>query len=169
MTDILRWKDLTPEDQSLLLRAQDVARNAYAPYSGFTVGAAVRAKDGRIYIGANLENASYGLGICAEVSAITAANSDGNFHLDAIAVFGRGMSPSTSIGPVTTPCGRCRQLIHEASDVSGCDILVISANSDLSEIHVAKISQLLPDAFGPANLSQVTNTSRKSNRSSAGE
>ena len=142
---------LEPSDQQLCHDAARAARNAYAPYSRFSVGAAVRT--GRaVYVGANLENASYGIGICAEVSAVTAANSAGDFNINAIAVVGYPADDPTGGIDIVAPCGRCRQIIFEASQASAMDIRVISCNGDLSKCKVSSASGLLPDAFGPANL-----------------
>jgi cytidine deaminase len=138
-------------DQQLCAKAAEFARTAYAPYSKFSVGAAVRTKQG-IYGGSNLENAAYGVGICAEVSAVTAANSAGDFEVEAIAVVGYPSNEPTAGTDIVAPCGRCRQIIFEASQVSRTDIRVISCNGDLSKCKVSLISELLPDAFGPANL-----------------
>jgi cytidine deaminase len=142
---------LEPLDQDLCKAAADVARMAYDPYSKFSVGAAVRTKS-RIYVGSNLENASYGVGICAEVSAVTAANSSGDLGIEAIAVVGYPSNDPKAGKSIVTPCGRCRQIIFEAGQVSEKDIRVICCNGDLSECVVYAISQLLPQAFGPHNL-----------------
>lgn len=126
--------------------------NAYAPYSGFAVGAAARTRSGKVYLGANLENAAYGVGMCAEVAAITAANSAGDYNIEAIAVAGFKFAAPIDASQIVTPCGRCRQLILEAAQVAGVDITVFSCSGDLAAIHHAAISDLLPVAFGPANL-----------------
>ena len=143
---------MTERNLSLAKAAQKASANAYAPYSGFAVGAAVRTKSGNVYTGANLENASLGLTMCAEVGAITGANSAGDYDIEAIAVVGHRFQAPATHELVCTPCGRCRQLIFEASQVSQTDILVLSCNGDLSDISTATISELLPMAFGPANL-----------------
>jgi cytidine deaminase len=142
---------LEPSDQQLCYEAAKAARNAYAPYSKFSVGAAVRTERA-VYVGANLENASYGIGICAEVSAVTAANSAGDFNIKAIAVVGYPSDDPTKGIDIVTPCGRCRQIIFEASQASATDIRIISCNGDLSKCKVSSASELLPDSFGPANL-----------------
>src|SRR5690349_22734448 len=108
----VKLDELAKEDRDLIVAARNAANNAYAPYSGFAVGAAVRVADGAIHVGANLENASYGLSLCAEVSALTAANTSGDFEsISAIAVLGFGFFPKMHLSEVVTPCGRCRQLI----------------------------------------------------------
>lgn len=144
--------DLYDADRLLVETAQGVARNAYAPYSGFAVGAAVRTKTGKIYTGANLENAAYGVTMCGEVSALTAASSAGDFDVEAIAVVGLKFTEPQAGALIVTPCGRCRQLICEASQISQVDVRVFCCNGDLSRILEVGISELLPFAFGPANL-----------------
>jgi cytidine deaminase len=146
------FPQLADPDRELLLRARDVATRAYAPYSAFGVGAAVRTKGGAIYAGANMENASYGLTLCAEASALLQSVAAGDFQVDSIAVVGGPLEGGASGKDVVTPCGRCRQLILESSHVSDRDVRVISANSDLSEILIQPISVLLPHGFGPKNL-----------------
>lgn len=143
---------LDDSDRKLCEMALRASNSAYAPYSGFAVGAAVRTRSGAVYAGANLENASYGMTMCAEVSAITAANAAGDYDIEAIAVAGFKFTPPACHASVCTPCGRCRQLIFEASQVVQRDVKVLSCNGDLSEIDVTTISKLLPKAFGPENL-----------------
>lgn len=134
-------------DDALRHAASQARDNAYAPYSRFHVGAAVRTLSGAIYRGANMENASYGLTTCAEVAALAAAVSAGDFRCEAIAVVGGPAGPADPDQDVTRPCGRCRQLIAEAAAVSGVDIRVISANAAATKIVVEPISDLLPHAF----------------------
>jgi cytidine deaminase len=151
----LKLDDLPKKDRDLIAAARKAADNAYAPYSGFAVGAATRSKDGVIHIGANLEmeNAAYGLGLCAEISALTAANTSGDFeYLEAIAIVGFGFFPEMHDSDIVTPCGRCRQLISESAQLSGIDIDVFACSGDLKRIEQYKISELLPRAFGPQSL-----------------
>jgi cytidine deaminase len=142
-------------NDSLVAQARAAAQRAYAPYSRFSVGCAVESIDGEIALGANMENACYRLGICAEISALTAARQA--FGLDKvkrIAVAGGHLGPDGALAgaaPVT-PCGGCRQAIYEASCLSGLDIEVTSANGDGDETIVSHISELLPFGFGPASL-----------------
>ena len=153
----LKLSDLAKKDSELVIAARKAADNAYAPYSGFAVGATARTSDGAIHIGANLENASYGLSMCAEVSALTAANTAGDFdRLEAIAIVGFNFFPEMHLSEVVTPCGRCRQLISESAQLSGTDIIVFSCSGDLERIEQNKISELLPHAFGPQSL-QLSN------------
>jgi cytidine deaminase len=146
---------LATADRILVEAARDASRNAYAPYSGFAVGAAVRAHSGRTYGGANLENAAYGVVMCGEVAAVTAANTAGDLDIDAIAVVGHKFLPPSDASQIVTPCGRCRQIISEAAQLAGRDVRVFSCSGDLSQIDESTISELLPAAFGPANLGLV--------------
>jgi cytidine deaminase len=139
-------------DRELVERAQEAAARAYAPYSLYAVGAAVRSKSGRIYTGANLENASSGLSICAEASALNAANAAGDFAVTAVAVVGFSFAEPSAASRIVTPCGSCRQLIAEAAQISKTDVRVLCCNGELSSISVSTISKFLPEAFGPENL-----------------
>jgi cytidine deaminase len=132
---------------TLVKRARAAMANAYAPYSGFAVGAAVQLMDGTIVTGANVENASYGLSLCAETVAVAAAAAQGWFgDIEAIAVIGGGDEP-------VTPCGRCRQIIHEAEQLGGRPIRIICAGTeDHAFREHASIAKLLPHAFGPVAL-----------------
>lgn len=152
MGKTFKLAELNKDDQCLVRAALAASKNAYAPYSGFAVGAAVRTKSGKIYTGANIENAAYAVVTCAEISAIAAANAAGDFNLEAIAVAGHKFYPSRNKSKVITPCGRCRQAIFEAAEISGRDVRVFSANGDLREINESSISELLPYAFGPKTL-----------------
>ena len=142
-------------DQDLVALARAAALKAYAPYSKFSVGCAIESVDGEIVTGANMENACYRLGICAEISALTAARQA--FGLDRVArvaVAGGHVGPDGALAghdPVT-PCGGCRQAIYEAADLSGLDVEVISANGDGTKTIASTIRALLPHGFGPASL-----------------
>ena len=137
----------------LVERAQEAAARAYAPYSRFAVGAAVRSKSGAIYAAANLENAASGLTICAEAAALSLANSAGNHEIDAIAVVGFNFTDTAAgASRVVSPCGSCRQLIAEAAQRANGSVRVICCNGELSRIVVWTIGELLPNAFGPENL-----------------
>jgi cytidine deaminase len=138
----------------LIQAARAAAANAYAPYSGFGVGAAVLLADGDVVTGANFENASYGLSLCAETVALATVNTLGKLaQVREIAVVGGLLKDGviTGIDPVR-PCGRCRQIIHEAAQMANVDITVHCASADgtLVERHLS--SALLPHAFGPENL-----------------
>lgn len=145
-------------DPSLLAAARAAMVHAYAPYSRFAVGAALRLADGTIITGANVENASYGLSLCAETVALAkAANAGRLAEVVAVAVTGGSMETiasgdgSGASSPVT-PCGRCRQFLNEAAQLGGRDIAVHchGAIGDTGSHH--RLSALLPHAFGPADL-----------------
>jgi cytidine deaminase len=124
---------------TLLERARQASTAAYAPYSKFHVGAAVLTRDGSVYSGCNVENASYGLTICAERLAIWKAVSEGRTEIVALAVF----TPTTSITP---PCGACRQVAFEF----GPKMEIICGSDGGTRRHT--ITELLPGAFGPSDL-----------------
>lgn len=144
-------------DEELIALARSAALKAYAPYSKFHVGAAIESVDGEVVTGANMENACYRLGLCAEQSALTAAQHA--FGLDKvarIAVAGGAASGGSLSGDVTcTPCGGCRQAIYEASCLSGQDIEIICSNGSGSTRERHSIRSLIPHGFGPANLTDA--------------
>lgn len=138
----------------LIAAAREAARNAYAPYSGFGVGAALLMRDGSIVTGANVENASYGLSLCAETVAIATASAAGRLgDIMAIGVIGGpiGANGPTGTTPVT-PCGRCRQVINEAAEVGRRDLIVHCGAAEGDAVNSHRISALLPAAFGPRSL-----------------
>ena len=115
-------------------------RNAYAPYSGFTVGAALQAVDGRVFAGCNVENASFSLAVCAERNAIAAAVVAGAQAFIAVAV-------ATDTSPPIAPCGACRQALREF----GPDLRVILVNPAGERVETT-LAALLPDSFSPDHL-----------------
>lgn len=128
-------------DKDLLAAAKSAMDRAYAPYSNFQVGAAVRSTDGNTYSGCNVENAAYPEGCCAEAGAISAMVMGGDRRISEIAIVGRGDG-------LVTPCGGCRQKIREFADAD-------------TQIHVCgpeglrrtfTLDELLPQSFGPENL-----------------
>ena len=133
----------------LLKRARRAAERAYAPYSGFPVGAAALTSDGSIFAGCNVENASYGLTICAEQSAISAAAGAGHREILAVAV-------SAPKVPGTTPCGACRQFLNEFRPQAS-DMAVVLDDGELGDM--VWRDDLLPRAFGPRNLDAKTQDS----------
>ncbi|RMB26184.1 cytidine deaminase [Sphingomonas sp. PP-F2F-G114-C0414] len=139
----------------LVAAARDASRNAHAPYSRFAVGAAVLLDDGTVITGANFENASYGLSLCAETVAIATASAAGRLRdIVAIGVIGGAMDAegrATGTSPVS-PCGRCRQVINEAAQMGGRDLPVHCGAAEGDAIRTYTVSELLPDAFGPADL-----------------
>ncbi|MES3084193.1 cytidine deaminase [Sphingomonas faeni] len=146
---------MTEQATQLVAAARDAARNAHAPYSRFAVGAAVLLDDGTVITGANFENASYGLSLCAETVAIATASAVGRLRdIVAIGVIGGAMDAdgrATGSSPVS-PCGRCRQIINEAAQMGGRDLPVHCGAAEGDAIRTYVVSELLPDAFGPADL-----------------
>jgi len=133
----------------LLQLARSAAHKAYAPYSRFRVGCAVESVDGEVVTGANMENACYRLGICAEQSALSAAqHAFGLARVARLAVVG-GSGPI-----VCTPCGGCRQAILEAAQLSKVDVEILCASGDGSRVERFIIAELIPHGFGPANLGE---------------
>ncbi len=124
----------------LVTAARRAARNAYAPYSRFRVGAAVLTRSGRVFTGANVENASYGLTNCAERTAVFAAVAAGERRIVAVAVYTPTRRP-------TPPCGACRQVIREFGPRA--EIVCACASR---EVLATTLDALLPDSFGPARL-----------------
>ena len=125
--------------EELMAAAREVAASAYAPYSNFAVGAALAFADGSVVSGANVENVSYGLSLCAEtVAAAKAMNEGQRGGLVAVAVSG----PRTH---AITPCGRCRQVLAELAMLDGSDPLVWCDGAD--GVREFRLSQLLPEAF----------------------
>ncbi len=116
-----------------------VMRAAYAPYSDFQVGAAAQVDDGRTVVGCNVENASYGVGLCAECGLVSALHASGGGRLTHFVCV-------SSTTEVIMPCGRCRQLLFEAG---GPDLLLLTVSG------VRPMSEVLPDAFGPDALDRA--------------
>lgn len=139
---------LAANRDALIAAARTAMGTAYAPYSGFHVGAALLFDDGAIVTGANFENASYGLSLCAETVACSiAAHAGRRGGLLAVAVLG-GMQGR--VDAAISPCGRCRQILNELAALGGTDPLVLCVGErDVVEM---RLSVLLPNAFGPANL-----------------
>lgn len=132
-----RIKSVMNIDWDLLRqKAQEAMRNAYAPYSNFPVGVAALVDDGRIISGCNVENASYGIGLCAECGLVSSLINSGGGRLIAVACVDRH-------GNALMPCGRCRQLLWEHG---GAECLLDSVSG------IKPMSEILPDAFGPDDL-----------------
>ncbi|MBT9175863.1 MAG: Cytidine deaminase [Firmicutes bacterium] len=126
--------------QQLIEAAKAVQSRAYAPYSGYKVGAAVLSA-GKIYSGVNVENASYGLSMCAERAAVLAAISDGVRSVEAVAIAVERGVPS--------PCGACRQVLREFGE--NMDVLLVAGDGTVRDTTLAC---LLPDSFGPSFLGE---------------
>ncbi|MEO3793918.1 cytidine deaminase [Nonomuraea sp. B10E15] len=124
--------------ESLRARAAEAMRNAYAPYSKFPVGAAALVDDGRVVTGCNVENASYGVGLCAECGLVSALHQSGGGRLVAFTCV-------DGHGELLMPCGRCRQLLYE---FGGDDLLVETVDGP------KPMREILPYAFGPQDLSR---------------
>lgn len=131
MTTIIDWKALRE-------KAIEASTHAYAPYSQFPVGAAALVDDDRIVAGCNVENVSYGLGLCAECSVVCALHAGGGGRLVALSCVGPD-------GAVLMPCGRCRQVLLEHG---GPELLVDHP------VGPRRLADLLPDAFGPDDLNR---------------
>jgi cytidine deaminase len=132
---------MVTEDQlkALIAAACEIREHAYAPYSQYRVGAAVLLEDGRIVTGVNVENASYGLTICAERAAIFAAVAQGVRRILAVAVCTRNRS---------SPCGACRQVMIEF----GQEDMPILMSDDQGQVRQTTLYALLPEYFGPGQL-----------------
>ena len=129
MTDAFDW-------DALVSAATEAMGSAYAPYSRFPVGAAARADDGRTVTGCNVENAAYGVALCAECGLVSQLHITGGGRLTHFACV-------NGSGAIIMPCGRCRQLLWENG---GPDLLVLTGSG------VRRMDEVLPDAFGPDNL-----------------
>jgi len=121
---------------ALRAAAREVMTRAYAPYSGFRVGAAGLVDDGRVVAGCNVENAAYGVGLCAECGMVSALHAGGGGRLVAVACVGPDGRP-------VMPCGRCRQLLWE----NGGPTMLLETGRG-----VLPMTEVLPDAFGPDDL-----------------
>ncbi len=128
----------------LIVAARRAAENSWSPYSNFAVGAALRFADGTIVTGTNIENASYGLSLCAETVAVAKAMDQGHRGgLEAVAVIGSRPDP-------VMPCGRCRQVLLELAELGRTDpVIWCASETDAASLH---LSELLPHAFGPESL-----------------
>lgn len=142
--------ELEPADQKLLDMAREVAKNAYAPYSGFKVGAALRLESGKIVLGTNVENAAFPSGICAERNAIS--NASANHPGDkAIAMAIAAMNEEGLTDSIVSPCGMCRQVIAEEESRNGNNIRIILSSKKKIWI-IEKGGDLLPLQFSKSHL-----------------
>lgn len=126
----------------LIQKALEVRRNSYAPYSWFQVGAALLTSSGKVYLGTNIENSSYPVGICAERSAFAQAISNGERSFEMLAIVG-GKIDEYPLESYCAPCGMCRQFMNEFCDPN---FLVIIAKSEIDYLIFA-LDELLPNAF----------------------
>jgi cytidine deaminase len=127
------WELLTAE-------AVAIAARAYAPYSGFPVGAAAKVDDGRLVVGCNVENASYGVVLCAECGVVSQLHATGGGRLTHVVCV-------NGLGEVIMPCGRCRQLLYEHG---GNELVLMTPDGERT------MAEVLPQAFGPDDLRHVT-------------
>lgn len=132
--------------EELVRRALEMVRAAYAPYSRFQVGAAVRGASGRVYAGANVENAAFGAGVCAERNALFQAVAAGERRILAVAVCG---GPEGRVADFCPPCGICRQALREFCDPAACEVVLATSETNLRAL---TLERLLPESFGPAAL-----------------
>ncbi len=136
---------LSEGDRSLVAAARAARANAYAPYSGYRVGAALRVEGGEVISAVNVENASYGMTICAERAAVAAAVAAGHRRFEAVAVAADGTEPASA-------CGACRQVLREFPN--GPDLRVLLAGETGDELVVTTLGELLPGGFGPERLAR---------------
>lgn len=144
------YKDLPEEGKALLIAASEAKENAYNPYSKFYVGCALMTSEGQIITGCNMENASYDYTICAERTALLKANTEGHRAFTAAAIIARGEDFDTK--EVTAPCGACRQMLFEASQLSGKDLTLYLSCTKMEKIVITSIEELFPLGFGPKDL-----------------
>lgn len=136
-------KELSAEDQQLVKAALSVQKNAYAPYSKFLVGCALRDERGTIYTGCNVENASYSAVICAERTALTKMISEGGHTCSRMVVV-------TSSEQPVFPCGVCLQVIREFGD----DVVVLALNGSATHFRMSSLKELYPASFSKENLDE---------------
>ncbi len=137
-------------EKKLLDEAEGAMRNSYNPYSNFSVGAALLTQNNKIITGANVENAAYGSTICAERAAILRANAMGYKKYEAMAIIAKGQN--FDIKKPAAPCGNCRQMLYESSEISDKDLRIIMSTTKKDKIIISSINELLPLAFGPKEL-----------------
>lgn len=151
-----RLDELSPGERKLVLAAREATQFSHSPYSNFCVGCAIRLGSNDIVTGANQENASYGMAVCAERTTIFSVNNAGDKHdIVCLAVTARPANAGPDYVGKTpvAPCGACRQVIKESEDLSGNPIIILMDCYDNEKIaRVVGIDSLLPLAFGPADL-----------------
>ena len=133
------------ETKELISQALSARENAYAPYSGFMVGAALLCKDGTVYTGCNIENAAFTPTNCAERTAFFKAVSDGITHFSRIAIAGGQRNGALQICP---PCGICLQVMMEFCDPDHFEVILGDGENDITYL----LRDLLPKGFGPENI-----------------
>lgn len=136
-----RLFNMLTSSQDMLTAARAALRHAYCPYSQFPVGACVQSEDGRLFSAANVENAAYAVGTCAETNAISQMVNHGYRHITAILIVSDSATPAF-------PCGACRQYLNEFAEPT----TPVFISNNLGEIQEYTAGDLLPRAFGPHNL-----------------
>ncbi|MBL8634199.1 MAG: cytidine deaminase [Myxococcales bacterium] len=155
--DVATGQPLPPLLHDLAEQARAAQALAYAPYSHFPVGAALRTEDGRVFVGANVENASYGLTVCAERTAVFQAVLAGARRIKAIAI-------CTNLSPPAAPCGMCRQTLAEFAEEA--EIVLLSPSGPAQQ---TTLSALLPLAFRPSALITTESSSQAEDVHGAGK
>jgi cytidine deaminase len=151
MSSAIAISKLSPLQQAACKAAVAVSKRSYSPYSNFCVGAALMHPDDTVTEGTNWENCTY-QGTCAERCAIVRANAIGKRAAIGVAVYGavKDSVPQSSDLAITTPCGLCRQMLYEVSQITGVkDFEVIMVTRSTTHAVIKSLSTLLPDAFGP--------------------
>lgn len=138
------------DEKQLIELAYQAREYAYTPYSGFQVGAALLSKSGKVYLGCNIENASYGPTNCAERTAIFKAVSEGEREFEVIAIVGG--REGTRTGDMCAPCGVCRQVLREFCDPDTFHVILEDGAGGYKNL---LLKELLPFGFGPENLGKV--------------
>ena len=133
--------------KDLMKKAFEAQKRAYAPYSHFEVGAALLTKEGKVYLGCNIENAAFGAGTCAERTALFSAVNEGEREFEAIAVVGKKQEDEAF--SLCAPCGVCRQSLREFVDPSS---FVVLLGDSVDSFQAYTLEELLPVSFGPSNL-----------------
>lgn len=147
-----KFEELESWQRELLIEAESVMKNAYNLYSHFYVGAALLTDDGEVFLGTNAENSSSGATVCAERTAVLSANTKGKRNYKAVAVIGSGEDFECE-QPVT-PCGICRQVLNDFSQIANKDITLICSNTRKNKILITTIKELFPHSFSPKDTGQ---------------
>lgn len=151
--------ELDAEQAELVAAARGALAQSYAPYSGVRVGAALRTPDGEIISAANIENSAFGSTLCAERAALAAAYARGARDFSGLAIVAAASSQDNSL--LVAPCGACRQMLHEAAQVSNTPLQVIFSSPSGDRFVVTDMDALLPLAFGPEHLPQQARRAKK--------
>lgn len=147
----IHFEELDSSQKNLISAAEKVMENSYNPYSHFFVGAALLTDDGKAVIsGTNVENAAYGSTICAERSALLSANAMGYRTFQSLAIITRG--ETFDVVEPAAPCGICRQMLVEVSQLAGKDLEIILSNTKKDKIILTSIDELFPLSFGPRDV-----------------